>query len=291
MPPRRHSGCGHGQTRPGDQRIHRARRHGHRCWNESDHGPGGSDPPWQSGGIRATGHGARGLRLYAGAARRRTADYRHADGQYRCAGGTACMLSVGLTGGLGSGKSFVGSLLADLGCLLIQADQLGHQVIAPGGEAYEGVVREFGPKILNPDGAVNRRRLATEVFGYPERLEKLNALVHPPVRARVRQAQEEFGRREPNGIAVTEAAILIETESYRDYARLIVAVCRPEQQIERAMARDHLTREEVLDRLRWQMPLEEKVRYADYVIDTSGSKENTLDQTGAVYESLRRLTV
>ena len=82
---------------------------------------------------------------------------------------------------------------------------------------------------------------------------------------------------------MTEAAILIETGSYRDYARLIVAVCRAEQQIERAMARDHLTREEVLDRLRRQMPLEEKVKYADYVIDTSGTKEHTLAQTRAVY--------
>ena len=85
---------------------------------------------------------------------------------------------------------------------------------------------------------------------------------------------------------MTEAAILIETGSYRDYDRLIVAICRPEQQVERAMARDHLTREEVLDRMRRQMPLEEKVKYADYVIDTSGSKEDTVAQTRAVYESL-----
>ena len=200
------------------------------------------------------------------------------------------MLSVGLTGGLASGKSFVGHALAGMGCLLIQADELGHQVQAPGAEAYEGAIREFGRGILDSDGTINRRRLSVEVFGHPERLEKLNALVHPPVRARITRAIEEFAAREPDGIAVTEAAILIETGSYRDYARLIVAVCGEEQQIERAMARDHLTREEVLDRLRRQMPLEEKVKYADYVIDTSGTKENTLAQTRAVYESLRSLT-
>jgi dephospho-CoA kinase len=189
------------------------------------------------------------------------------------------MLSVGLTGGL-----------AGMGCLLIQADELGHQVLAPSAEAYEGVIREFGRGILDSDGTINRRRLSAEVFGHPERLEKLNAMVHHPVRARIARMIEEFAAREPRGVAVTEAAILIETGSYREYARLIVAVCSEEQQIKRAMARDHLTREEVIDRLRRQMPLEEKVKYADFVIDTSGNKENTLAQTRAVYESLRSLT-
>ena len=129
------------------------------------------------------------------------------------------------------------------------------------------------------------------VFNDPERLTKLNALVHPPVYARIHKLQEEFRRGHPDGIAVTEAAILIETGSYRNYDRLIVAICRPEQQIERAMSRDHMTREEALERIRRQMPLGEKVKYANYVIDTSGSKQETLAQTRAVYESLRSLSV
>jgi dephospho-CoA kinase len=197
------------------------------------------------------------------------------------------MLRVGLTGGLASGKSFVGRALADLGCLLIKADDLGRQVQQPGGEAYEGIVKDFGQAILGPDGSIDRRRLATEVFHDPERLKRLNALVHPPVKARERRLQEEFAREHPEGIAVTEAAILIETGSYRGYDKLIVAFCRPEQQIERAMARDHLTREEVLDRLTRQMPLEEKLKHADFVVDTSGPKEDTLAQTRVVFESLR----
>ena len=201
------------------------------------------------------------------------------------------MLRVGLTGGLASGKSLVGRALQDLGCLLIQADELGHQVEQPGGAAYAGIVKEFGSNILQADGTIDRRRLAAEVFHDPERLGKLNALVHPLVHARKRQLEAEFSRQHPDGIAVTEAAILVETGSYRDYDKLIVAACRPEQQIERAMSRDHLMREEVLDRMRRQMPLEEKVKYADYVIDTSGPKEETLAQTRAVYESLRSLTV
>jgi dephospho-CoA kinase len=196
------------------------------------------------------------------------------------------VLRVGLTGGLASGKSFVGRALADLGCFLIQADELGHQVIMPGAEAYDAVIQEFSRDILNPDGTINRRTLAAKVFGNPERLEKLNMLVHPPVRARAQKLLDEFAASHPDGIAVSEAAILIETGSYRNYARLIVAVCREEQQIERAMARDHLTHEEALDRIHRQMPLEEKVKYADYVVDTSGTKEHTLEQTRAVYQSL-----
>jgi dephospho-CoA kinase len=201
------------------------------------------------------------------------------------------MLRVGLTGGLASGKSFVGRALAEMGCFLIEADELGRQVSEPGGEAYDEIVREFGPGILNPDGTLDRRRLAGQVFHNPERLERLNALVHPPVYARERRLQADLARQHPHGISVTEAAILIETGSYRQYDKLIVAACTPEQQIERAMSRSHLTREEILDRMRRQMPLDEKRKLADYVIDTSGSKEDTLAQTRAVYNFLRSITV
>jgi len=200
---------------------------------------------------------------------------------------------VGLTGGLASGKSLVGRSLADLGCFLIQADELGHQVIDQGGETYEAVVATFGKEILDPDGTINRRRLAAIVFAdhpdAPQQLAKLNALVHPHVKMREQSLRDAFAEQHPDGVAVTEAAILVETGSYKDYDRLIVAVCRPEQQIARAMERDGLSREEVLNRLRRQMPLEDKVKYADFVIDTSGSKENTVVQTRAVYEALRRL--
>jgi dephospho-CoA kinase len=201
------------------------------------------------------------------------------------------MLRVGLTGGLASGKSFVGRALADLGCLLIQADELGRQVEEPGGEAYDGIVKEFGREILRPEGAIDRKRLAALVFHDPDRLKRLNMLVHPPVKARERQLQQDFARNDPDGIAVTEAAILVETGTHREYDRLIVAICRPEQQIERAMARSGLTRQEVMDRVRRQMPLEEKRKHADYVIDTSGSKDDTLAQTRAVYNSLRSIRV
>lgn len=199
------------------------------------------------------------------------------------------MLRIGLTGGLASGKTFVGRALSEMGCFLIEADDLGHQVMAKGAKAYQPILNEFGADILNQEGEIDRRRLGMLVFGNPELLKKLNAIVHPDVRARSSQQAEAFKQREPRGIIVYEAAILIETGSFRDYDRLIVASCTREQQVARAVSRDHLTREEVENRLRRQMPLEEKVKYADYVIDTSGTKEHTLDQTRTVYASLRSL--
>ena len=199
------------------------------------------------------------------------------------------MLRIGLTGGLASGKSFVGRALKDMGCFLIEADELGHRVMAKGAESYEAILTQFGTEILNAEGEIDRRKLGAEVFGQPALLTKLNAIIHPAVRARGRKLEESFQEREPDGICIYEAAILIETGSFRDFDRLIVASCTEEQQIERAILRDHFTREEVLNRLGRQMPLEEKVKYADYVIDTSGTKEHTLDQTRTVYASLRRL--
>lgn len=166
---------------------------------------------------------------------------------------------------------------------------MGHLVLLPGGEAYADTLHEFGPAILNPDRSIDRRKLAALVFDNPARLEKLNDLVHPHVRARIRALIDGFAAAHPDGIAVVEAAILIETGSYKNYDRLIVAVCTGEQQIARAMARDRITREQALSRLRRQLPLAEKVKHADYVIDTSGTRENTAAQTRAVFESLRSI--
>lgn len=198
------------------------------------------------------------------------------------------MLRVGLTGGLASGKSFVGRALAELGCHLIQADELGHEVLAPGGEAYAAAVAEFGPGILDAEGRIDRGKLAELVFDDPPRLARLNELVHPPVIRREEALLAEIAARDPRGIAVVEAAILIETGSHRRFDRIVLAVCRPEQQIERALSRG-VSREQALARLRRQMPLEEKRKYAHYVIDTSGSREETLRQVRQVYDSLREI--
>ena len=196
---------------------------------------------------------------------------------------------MGLTGGLASGKSFVGEALAGYGCFVIQADELGHEVLAPGGEAYEAVVREFGSEMLEATGRIDRRQLAARVFGNPEALARLNALVHPPVVRREERLFAEFAVREPKGIAVVEGAILIENGSYHRFDRLILVTCSEDQQVQRAMHRDGVTEGEVRARLSRQMPLAEKRKFAHFVIDTSGLKEDTLRQARAVYEELRRI--
>jgi dephospho-CoA kinase len=199
------------------------------------------------------------------------------------------MLRVGLTGGFACGKSFVGRTLEQLGCFLLRADDIGHEVLKPGGAAYDSVVREFGPDILDADGTINRRRLAAVSFSDRDKLGKLSSLVHPAVIALEEQRIAEAARSNPNGIAVLEAAILIETGSYKRFDKLIVVLCTEEQQIARAMHRDGVTEEEARMRLKRQMPVEEKRRFADYIIDSSGPKENTVEQTRAVFESLRSL--
>ena len=199
------------------------------------------------------------------------------------------MLKVGLTGGLASGKSFVGEALTSFGCLVVEADELGHQALNPGGEAHDAVIREFGASIVGAAGEINRKRLAELVFDQPEQLARLNALVHPPV---VRQEEEmaaEFARLKPDGIFVVEAAILIETGSYKRFDRLILVICNEEQQVERAMRREGAVEAVVRARLSRQMPIEEKRKFVHFVIDTSGTKENTLRQTEAVYAALRRV--
>jgi dephospho-CoA kinase len=201
------------------------------------------------------------------------------------------MLRVGLTGGLASGKSFVGRTLADLGCTVINADLLGHQALLQGRGAYDAVIAEFGRDILDVDGQIDRRKLAALVFDYPERLTKLNELVHPCVIKMEEDLAAAAFATDPSGIVVVEAAILIETGSYKRFDRLIVAVCTEEQQLQRATEREGFTLEEAKARLRRQMPLSEKRKYADYVIDTSSTKEHTIQQTRQVYESLRSIQV
>jgi dephospho-CoA kinase len=186
------------------------------------------------------------------------------------------MFTAGLTGGLGSGKSFIGKALAEHGCHLIEADELGHEVLQPGGAAYDAVLREFG--------TVDRKVLARQVFSHPDRLAVLNAIVHPAVE----QYRQELAAALPDGILIYAAAILIEIGSYKNFDCLILAYCTREQQIERAMHRPGATMEDVLARLDRQMPLEEKRKYADYIIDTSGMKESTLGQITEVYNCLRQ---
>lgn len=197
------------------------------------------------------------------------------------------MLKVGLTGGLASGKTFVADLLAGHGCHVIHADRLGHEALLPNGEVYPAVVQEFGCDILRADGEIDRKLLGKLVFSDPERLEVLNSLVHPYVFRRQDEFFSRIADEDPAGIAVVEAAIMIEAGSYKRYDRLLVTYCSPEQQIERFRGREGGSEEEARARLARQMPLDEKRKYADYVIDTSGSKQETARGVEEVYHKLR----
>jgi dephospho-CoA kinase len=187
------------------------------------------------------------------------------------------------------GKSFVAGALRDLGCDVIEADDVGHHVMEPGGEAYAPVVAAFGAGILDEQGAIDRPKLAATAFGDPAQLEKLNSIVHPAVRKRALRQLQEIGERDPHAIAVYVAAILIESGAWREMDKIIVVSCDRAQQMERAMHRPGAVESGVMARLESQMPLEKKRTFADYVIDTSGTKEDTLRQTAKVHEDLRKL--
>lgn len=199
------------------------------------------------------------------------------------------MLTVGLTGGMACGKSFVGSVLRELGCEVVEADEVARAAMRPGGEAYQAVVTAFGKAILDERGLIDRPRLAALVFGAPDRLDMLNAIVHPVVRERALREFDDIRARDPHAIVVYVAAILIESGAWREMDKIVVVTCERAQQIQRAMRRPGAAETDVLARIESQMPLAEKRTYADYVIDTGGTKEDTLRQTRVVYEDLRRL--
>jgi dephospho-CoA kinase len=199
------------------------------------------------------------------------------------------MLKVGLTGGYATGKSFVAHVLGELGCHIIYADALGHEVLLPAGEAYASALAEFGPGILDDNGEIDRKKLADIVFGNPERLNTLSSFVHPAVFRLEEIMFAEISASDPKGISVLVAAILIEAKRDGWFDKIILTACDEAVQIARGIKRDNLTREQVLARLANQMPLAEKRKYADYVIDTSGAKEDTLRQIEEVYHELARL--
>jgi dephospho-CoA kinase len=204
------------------------------------------------------------------------------------------MLKVGLTGGIAVGKSVVAEMFAAFGVQLMQADQLSHELMQPGKGVYEQVVRHFGTGILNPDGTVNRPGLAEAAFGsgnQPSRVQELNQIVHPAVIQRQREWMEEVGQRDPKAIAMIEAALILEADFADDFDRLIVVTCRPEQRIQRWAQRlrvdEETARREVTRRMAAQLPEEDKVKAADYVIDNSGSLDETKKQVSTIYQKLK----
>jgi len=207
------------------------------------------------------------------------------------------LLKVGLTGGISSGKSIVGEMFAALGVAVIDADHIAHALMQPGQGVYEEVVRHFGVGILNPDRTVNRSRLAEAAFGPPNqndrsRVQELNRIVHPAVIQRQEEWMNEIGRKQPQAIAMVAAALIVEAGAAKRFDRLIMVTCQPEQRFQRWANLRKVDQEaaarEVTRRMAAQLPDEEKIKLADYVIDNSGSLDNTQKQVKGVYEELRR---
>jgi dephospho-CoA kinase len=198
------------------------------------------------------------------------------------------MLRVGLTGSIGVGKSFVGSVFVELGCRLLDADNTAREVVLPGTEGLNDIVNEFGSEVLRPDGTLDRHALGTIVFADAERRERLNAIVHPRIIERQDETLRRWQEQDPDGIAIVDAALMIESGGYKRFDKLIVVHCRPEVQLERLMLRDRLSLEEARRRIDSQMPQSEKQRFADYLIDTSDGFEPARQRTKEVYEQLLR---
>jgi dephospho-CoA kinase len=209
------------------------------------------------------------------------------------------MLKVGLTGGIASGKSVVGEMLVGLGAYLVQADRIAYSLMQPGEAVYNEVVRHFGREILNSDGSINRGKLAEVAFGSAangegeraSRIQELNKIVHPVVLRSQDEWMRETGRQDPHAVAIVEAALLLEAGAGGRFDRLVVVTCNAEQRAARFAARQKVdigtARKEVDRRMAAQLPDEEKIKAADFVIDNSGALDCTREQTQKVWQDLR----
>jgi dephospho-CoA kinase len=195
------------------------------------------------------------------------------------------MLRLGLTGGIASGKTAVASMLRELGFAVLDADSLAHDLIGPGQPAYDEVVREFGPGILESDKHIDRAKLAAIVFADRSRLDHLNAILHPRVEAAAHRQFAEWSRDGARDAAFVEAALLVEAGFQKKLDGLVVTWCRPEQQLERLRARG-FSEADARRRIGAQMPVEEKLRYATEKIDCSGTLEETRRQVEALAHKL-----
>jgi dephospho-CoA kinase len=199
------------------------------------------------------------------------------------------MLKVGLTGSIAVGKSYVLSVLAELGCLTFDADKIAHSVMEPGREAYQDIVREFGDGVLSQDGSIDRIKLGAIVFTDDARRQRLNEIVHPRVIEEQNRVLEEVQTNRPDAIIVFDAALMIESGGYKRFDKLIVVYCDRETQIERLMKRSQVTREDAERRVAAQMSSAEKLSYADYRIDTGGTFEQTRELVIEIYNELVRI--
>jgi len=199
------------------------------------------------------------------------------------------ILTVGLTGGLASGKSTVARTFAALGAFAIDADHVVAHLYRPGEAGHEALVREYGPEILRPNGEIDRVKLADIAFATPAEAQRLNALIHPLVIAEERRMIDAEAERFPgrDRIIVNEATLLLESGGRGRYDRIVVVDAPPEVQVERAVARG-MSRDDAVRRIARQMPRQERLRFADYVIDNGGDARAGEVAAHRVFDALRR---
>jgi dephospho-CoA kinase len=198
------------------------------------------------------------------------------------------MLNLGLTGGIASGKSTVARMLAEKGALLIDFDEIAHAVEEPDGPAWQGIVRHFGQEFLRADRTIDRRKLGAVVFADREKLDLHNSLVHPAVFAEWQRRMEEIRKRRPDAIVLSDIPLLIEAGLKPMVDLVILVYLPPEEQIARLMVRDGYSREEAVQRLASQMPIDDKLPAADIVVLNEGSVEQTLMQIDDLWEELKK---
>ncbi len=198
------------------------------------------------------------------------------------------MLKVGLTGGIGCGKSHILREFHKLGVYTIDADEIAHQVILPKQPAYGKILDTFGPEILASDQTIDRKKLGKVVFSDEKARQQLNQIVHPFVREEEASRVAEFENQETprSPMIMVDAALMVETGSYRKYDFVIVVYCQPGVQLQRLISRDRFSQEEALQRIGSQMPLLEKIKYADYIIENSGRLSETNKQVKQIFTEL-----
>ncbi|MBV9215554.1 MAG: dephospho-CoA kinase [Acidobacteria bacterium] len=200
------------------------------------------------------------------------------------------MLKVGLTGSIAVGKSFVCSVMRELGLHVLDADQAAREVVAKGSPGLVRVVEAFGVGIVDGHGELDRKKMAAIVFADEQKRLLLNSIIHPLVIEKQNEWIGSIAQEDPGGIAVVDAALMIESGGYKRFDKLIVVWCEPEIQLERLMRRENLSRSDAAKRIGAQMPQDEKKRFANYLIDTSGSIEESRKRTERVVEKLRSLS-
>lgn len=187
------------------------------------------------------------------------------------------------------GKSFVSGVLAELGCHVLDADETAREVVEPGSPGLREVVAGFGESVIQSDGTLDRAALGALVFADAGKRAALNSILHPYIIAQQDERLREWEALDPDGIAIIDAALIIESGGYKRLDKLIVVHCRPDVQLERLMARDQLPRADAERRIASQMPQEEKKRFADYLIDTSDGFETARRRAVEVYAELSSL--